>query len=364
MHFEDSFYFLISELTASMKKFLPFICIIIGMGGLFVYLLYSLDGRTLLENWQANQLGVLVLTIFTGSLLVWVAYYYVVSLLRWQRSVGLRFGLSFFLLWALMSLCIYLFALQIKEWAVSSALFPPDSMQVFLVKGATVSLLMSLLFTLGDFSWFVYYRYIFETLARLRNERKQKELQFQMLRSQLTPHFLFNSLNTASNLTSYEPVQAEKFLRSLAASFTFLLEQSKDPLNSLQKELEIVDNFFHLMQVRFGQKIMLEQEIEPDCLNRQLPTLALQLLVENALKHNVATAEDPVRIYVKATKEGVLVLNNATTLPEQVSSRGIGLKNLQERYQHLSNKQLAIFQSSNRFEVRLPYIYTKQQAHV
>lgn len=339
-----------------MKKIIPFSCALLCTGSFVVYLLYSLGGRPLVESFSLNQWGGLLLIVLTSSLVIWLGYHYLIRQFKWRKRVSLRFGLNLILLWGSAMLAVYLLSLRLEDWSEGSEAFSPDNRLAFLLKGAIVGFLMSLLIIWGDFSWFAYNRYSSETLTQLQTNRKQKELQYQLLRSQLTPHFLFNSLNTASNLTSTAPAQAEIFLRKLAANFIYLLEHSKAPLNSLEKELEIVDNFFHLMQVRFGQKIMLEKNIEPACLSRKLPTLSLQLLVENALKHNVATAENPVLISIKAVKKGVVVVNNATSSPAQVVSRGVGLKNLQARYQHFSNRQLLASRSDSHYQVQLPYI--------
>ncbi|EMR01833.1 putative sensor-like histidine kinase YehU [Cesiribacter andamanensis AMV16] len=136
-------------------------------------------------------------------------------------------------------------------------------------------------------------------------------------------------------------------------------------LSTLQRELEVVDSFFHLMQVRFGDRIQLERSLEPGCLDKKVPTLALQLLVENAIKHNVATDQAPVRICITATARGVEVANTITRPPQGVRSGQVGLRNLRERYQHLSRYQPEVLQQPDRFQVRLPYITAiRKEAYV
>lgn len=278
-----------------------------------------------------------------------------------EKSVQVRLILTFLMLWASTVSAAYFIVLQSETWGLNIDLSVSENRILFMLKGAIVGLVFSLFIVWGDFSLFVYNRYSSETLVELKTARKQKELQFQMLRSQLTPHFLFNSLNTASNLTGTRPKQAEEFLRKLALNYNHLLQCAGSPLNSLEKELEIVDNFFHLMQIRFGEKIILEKKINPNCLTNKLPALSLQLLVENALKHNVATAEHQIRIVITADTEQVVVINNTTVKPDKVASHGIGLKNLQAHYSHFSKAQLRVSRTKSHYQVILPYLQNYKQ---
>ncbi|MFD3003875.1 sensor histidine kinase [Pontibacter toksunensis] len=339
-----------------MVKAISFSCIYLFMGSFLVYLLYSLGGKPMLANLSPSQWIMLLLVTFSVSLFITAGYFYLAYRFTWRKSVQVRLGLTFLLLWASTVSAAYFIVLQSGAWGLSTDLSVSENRTLFMLKGAIVGLVLSLFIVWGDFSLFVYNRYSSETLVELQAARKQKELQFQILRSQLTPHFLFNSLNTASNLTGTRPQQAEGFLRKLALNYNHLLQYAGSPLNSLEKELEIMDNFFHLMQIRFGQKIMLEKRINPTCLSNKLPALSLQLLVENALKHNVATAENQMKIVITADTEQVVVVNNKTVTPARVASHGIGLKNLQAHYSHFSNSQLRVSQSKTHYQVILPYI--------
>ncbi len=224
------------------------------------------------------------------------------------------------------------------------------------VKGGIISLILSLLIIWIDYSWFAFARYSSETIHKMRENRNKKELQFKLLRSQLTPHFLFNSLNTASHLVSKQPEQAEEFIRKLAFNFTNLLRNGIQPLNTLEREMEIIDNYMHLMKVRYGEKVILEKRIKQGVSANFLPALGIQLLVENALKHNVASLECPVRIIITADDEQVVVANTLTQKPSNSDSMGIGLQNLRERYLHYGSAVPTIDHSKDFYGVRLPYV--------
>ncbi|AHM60092.1 signal transduction histidine kinase LytS [Flammeovirgaceae bacterium 311] len=348
-----------------MKKVVPFLGVFTAILGLFLYLLYSLGGRLSLFTALSAKAGWVLLTAAASSVVVLLAYEGLIRRIAWRHFPGLRFALSWLLLWATGIGAVWLLSVVLQEVIMTTGLYQPDNLKVFRLTGAIVSLLMSLLFTLIDFSWYAYYRYAAETLARTQAHRRQKELQFDVLRAQLTPHYLFNSLNTASNLISYDSAGAEIYLRKLAHNIQYLMAKPNEVLSSLQQELEVVDSFFHLMQVRFGDRIKLEKQVEPKCLQHKIPTLALQLLVENALKHNVASTNTPVLIKIRADSEGIAVENNITRPPQDLKSGKVGLRNLQERYQHLSAKNPVVAQSAESFKVQLPYIsHRKKEAYV
>ena len=307
----------------------------------------------------------LLLTVTLSSLVVGSSYYGLLSRLPWRRHAGLRFVASWLLLWWLGIGYSYLLVVLLQSVIAQTGLYGEANAELFVLTGAIVSLLLSLLFTLGDFSWYSYYRYAAETLARMRAQRRQKELQFEVLRAQLTPHYLFNSLNTASNLISYDSTGAEQYLRKLAHNIRYLMQQQEEVLSTIQNELEVVDSFFHLMQVRYGDRILLLKEVDTNCLKRKIPTMALQLLVENAIKHNVASKELPVVIKIRVNTTGVEIENNITRPPQDAKSGQVGLRNLQERYEQLSAKSAEIRQVAGSFLVQLPYIsHTRKEAYV
>lgn len=339
-----------------MKKRILFSGLPLCLAGLSLYLLYSIGGKVTLAAAVQQQGLLLGLAVLIGSLVVAAAYWGALARLPWRHYPGLRFTASCLLLWALGVGYAWGLSALLQDVITQTGLYGDSNLTLFVLTGAIVSLLLALLFTLSDFSWFAYYRYAAETLARMQAQRRQRELQFDVLRAQLTPHYLFNSLNTASNLISYDATGAEHYLRKLAHNIGYLMEQQEEVLSTLQQELEVVDSFFHLMQVRYGNRIRLVKEIDSNCLQQKVPTLALQLLVENAIKHNVASQEQPVIIQLRADKAGVVVENNITRSPDNTKSGHIGLNNLQERYRQLAGTEAGIVQEGGQFRVLLPYI--------
>lgn len=329
---------------------------------LTLYLFYHVGLIRWMMEATLLQWSVLLLMVAVTSLLISQGYLFVIKVRPWDQGHAARSIALLLILTGSLAGYSYFLDVRVKEWLLGFDEIAASMSGSLSLKGTLVSMIVSMLIIWIDYSWFAFSRFSSETIRQLRSNRNKKELQFNLLRSQLTPHFLFNSLNTASHLVSVYPDQAEEFIRKLAFNFTHLVRNGIQPLNTLEQELEIVDNFMHLMKVRYGDKVTLEKRVKTGLETRLLPALGIQLLVENALKHNVASLETPLKIMVTADPMQVVVTNTITHKPENVHSTGIGLQNLRDRYLHYGKLTPAISQSGGFYEVRIPYVTQKETA--
>ena len=195
-------------------------------------------------------------------------------------------------------------------------------------------------------------------VKQLDRERSQAELE--ALRNELDPHFIFNSLNTLNHLILNNPQQAYSFNNKLAQVYKYFLVNKHNELISLSEELEFIESYFFLLQIRHDDKLNLQTELRDH--NEQvimIPPLALQILVENAIKHNEFNNENPLEIKIVMNNQFLKVSNNMKPKRYLVNSTGIGLKNLSSRYRLLCNKDIIIENTERTFTVKLPLI--KQQ---
>jgi sensor histidine kinase YesM len=178
--------------------------------------------------------------------------------------------------------------------------------------------------------------------------------QSETLKSQVNPHFLFNSLNTLSSLIPIDPEQAELFTQKLSVIYRYILENRDAETVSLDQEISFVNDYYFLQKIRDEEKIKLTIEInDPNC--RVLP-ISLQLLVENAFKHNAATTERPLQVTI-VQKDGFIEVRNNLQPKSQLSpSSGLGLKNLAERVKIHTGKSLEIERGDKEFVVRMPVV--------
>jgi hypothetical protein len=182
---------------------------------------------------------------------------------------------------------------------------------------------------------------------------------FDALKNQLDPHFLFNSLNVLTSLIEEDPSQAQKFTTSLSKVYRYVLEQKNKDLVSVDEELQFAKTYIRLLQMRFEDSIIFE--IPETCTNPEakIVPLSLQLLLENAVKHNVVSSEKPLRIKVYEQNGNLVVSNNLQEKSVVKKSSGVGLQNIQERYKIVSNKKVTITKTASEFKIELPML-TKQ----
>lgn len=193
---------------------------------------------------------------------------------------------------------------------------------------------------------------------------------FDALKNQLDPHFLFNSLNVLTSLIDEDPRQAQKFTTALSKVYRYVLEQKNKDLVSVDEELEFARTYVQLLKMRFEESLIFdipEVSSNPDA---RIVPLSLQLLLENAVKHNIVTATKPLRIKV-SEENGMLVISNNLQEKQVVKKgSGVGLKNIEQRYDILSDRKVAILKTATNFSVQLPILTKKisametQQAYI
>ena len=204
------------------------------------------------------------------------------------------------------------------------------------------------------------YRYYSVTQAeQLRTERWQLELQFQSLKSQISPHYLFNCLNTVSALLYKDTREAEEFIRRMADTFRYVLTYERQQLVTLQEELEFTKAYYFLLQVRYEYLLQLEINIPSNLLTTFIPPMTLQLLVENAVKHNRISKETPLLVYIAATDNTRITVSNTNTGGTSTSGFRVGLDNIHTRYKFFS-AQPVLVRDEERFTVQLPVLKVNQ----
>jgi len=226
-------------------------------------------------------------------------------------------------------------------------------------EGYRVSILICIVVSLVFYA-FWYYRH------RQENKVKEQKIiagtasaKFDALKNQLDPHFLFNSLNVLTSLIEEDPYQAQKFTTSLSKVYRYVLEQKNKDLVTVNEELQFARTYVRLLKMRFEDSIVFEIPDESSDPEAKIIPLSLQLLLENAVKHNVVTSVKPLHIRV-FEEGGVLVVSNNLQEKQVVKkSSGVGLTNIQQRYGILTDRQVRINKTESEFSVELPML-TKQ----
>lgn len=193
-----------------------------------------------------------------------------------------------------------------------------------------------------------------QIVDQLDRERMQAELH--ALRNEMDPHFIFNSLNTLNHLILNNPEQAHLFNNRLAQSYKYFLVNKKREVIPLEEELDFINNYFFLLQTSHDNKLQLQVELTEAQKEVMIPPCALQLLLENAIKHNQFTQADPLQVKISSKDQYLLISNNVKSKLYPVNSTGIGLKNLSSRYRIICRKDIIIEKNRESFTVKLPLI--------
>lgn len=189
-----------------------------------------------------------------------------------------------------------------------------------------------------------------------RLQKEQTEALFQNLKHQISPHFLFNNLNTLNSLIHESPEVASKFLALFAEVYRYSLQQRDEEMVSLESELGMLESYLYLLKKRFENAFTVEIDVDKASKHNYIPPMSLQLLVENALKHNIAEPSQPLTIRIKTQDRSLFIENNLQLRRDKKPSTQIGLSNLTERYRLLGQPLPQIEKTSEYFRVTLPLL--------
>lgn len=195
-----------------------------------------------------------------------------------------------------------------------------------------------------------------EEVRRLEQAAEQQE--FDTLKDAVNPHFLFNCFNTLSSLISEDPPRANRFLGELSKVYRYLLLNNRETLSTLAAEIDFIRSYYQLLKTRYGNALEVNIEVHPHYTGYCIPSLSLQLLVENAVKHNIVAAEQPLTIDIFTTEGQQLIVNNnlQAKLVKAVSTR-IGLENIRMKYQLLQQPGFQVIEDEKNFTVALPLLW-------
>lgn len=205
----------------------------------------------------------------------------------------------------------------------------------------------------------------YELMDKWRTSEAEKEklhrlhtqAQLENLKAQVNPHFLFNSLNTLSSLIVEDENRARQFVRQLSAVYRYILENREKDTVPLENEKKLFESYIYLCETRFEENIRVHAEWPQDLHKWRIPPMTLQILVENAIKHNVISKAKPLDLWLKVQEGSVLEVGNTNQPKKQLDrGTGFGLSNIRERFAHLSNQSIQIDESNGKFVVTLPLI--------
>jgi sensor histidine kinase YesM len=298
-----------------------------------------------------NALLELSITFTISFILFWINFYILKPLQSNKKINWINFTLAFAVSFGVVLLLShYLFALK-KSFLPKVDI--PRSGNLFITKDFFLALVVIICIYV--------IRLVFQNqknrleIQSLKIENLQR--QFDALKNQVSPHFLFNSLSSLKTLINESPEVAQEYLDHLSTVLRYTLQANENRLVSLSDELLFVESYFFLIKLRFTKNISLVQSISNELLGYKVPPLALQILLENAIRHNEISKRNPLEISIATTPDLTLVVSNTINkkfAPEP--GAGVGLVNLSNQFRILGDKDISIRKDDQKFIVEIPLL--------
>jgi LytS/YehU family sensor histidine kinase len=195
----------------------------------------------------------------------------------------------------------------------------------------------------------------------LKVQKENLQSQFEVLKQQVNPHFLFNSLNVLTSLIKIDPDLAESFTERLSKVYRYVLENKEKDLVSLSIELEFLNAYLFLLEIRFMKKLLIEIKIDKSYSDYQILPIAIQLIIENAIKHNTFSKAQPLKIEIFVDEQQRLnIVNNLNVRETKLVSTGVGLENINRRYALVSDQKPEFIKTSVQFIAKLPLLKSEK----
>lgn len=275
------------------------------------------------------------------------------KLISWRAYPAIRFFLQMILGTALSLLCLNYAYLYIKQGYTFAG---PDPGQMIVMNMYGSAIILPL------FSMYFGYQFLRDwRQSELVTERLQKEnarSQMMSLKNHLDPHFLFNNLNILSSLMDKDTELSKDYLNKFARVYRVILKAEQSDLVTLDEEMDMINAYIYLLKIRFGDGLHFEINIEDGHKDMALPPLTIQMLLENAIKHNMASQNNPLIVKIYSQKGNQLVVENKVQKKKYAEQdhEGSGLNNIKNRYQFFSDREVSIIETSGLFKVEIPLL--------
>lgn len=290
-----------------------------------------------------------VLFLFIAGFL---SVHYINKFISWGQNPTKRvliFILSFLVISLIVTLMLCLPKLKTYSWG---ELFASRQLEAVFLVAAMLNILV-----MGATDVILYYRTSHRKALDAEITKKNKvKYQYEQLKRQLNPHFLFNSLNVLDYLVHTNPDRASDFIGKLAGVYRYLLSKESETVVTLEEERAFVNMYVDLLKERFPEGLEVEMDLDVRYLKTYVIPCSIQLLVENATKHNVISKEHPLRIRIDIQGPFIRVENNLFPRTQDADSSKLGLKNIEGQYQALFGKSISIRKTDELYSVSLPII--------
>jgi sensor histidine kinase YesM len=240
--------------------------------------------------------------------------------------------------------------------------YSEDLIRIYVFNMIVVAVCNIVLMTIFE-AWIFFYRQSESEKRNLELSRELSSIRFEVLKNQMNPHFMFNSLNVLSSLIEEDTEKSQRFIEEFSSIYRYVLETIEKHVVTLERELEFARSYMFLQQIRHGQELTWSVEIPSDWLQSYLPPLSLQFVLENAIKHNKIENGNPFHITIDVHDGQLIVINPLKPKISFKKSTGVGQTNLKKRYSMVTNTEPEFILETDRYVVSLPLIREDYAEH-
>jgi len=336
---------------------------IISISGIVIAAIYSNKLYQHLFDWRVS--GRVLLTI-ASVMLAWEGNRYIILRFRdrfsepYKLAKRLAFvfvaGMAFTFLVILFTAFAGYFLSYDTKFAIG--LLTDGAVIFHILKSSVFRCALIFVLFLGIYEAMYYYTLLNQTEEEKKQLEKEKLWsRLENLNQQVNPHFLFNTLNSLSSLITEDPEEAERFLDEMSKVYRYLLQTNRHELVTLKTEIKFIHSFYHLLKIRYDEGIQLQINVPDEYQEYLLPPLTLQLLVENAVKHNITHPEQPLLIEILVSESNrLLVRNTLQKKTTKVLSHKVGLSNIADKYELMQQGTIITKEEGAFFTVSVPLI--------
>lgn len=319
-----------------------------------IYLVLYLINRSEYKAWSwtvtleiLERLGVITLGVIMVSEIELVITRQLDKHIPWKSSIKKRIIVQLGVQVVLIYMAITLLKLTLPVFFIESLVFKQA-----VVISVIVSVLLTAIFTAESFL----VQWKKSVLEASRYEQQVAKAQLELLKMQIDPHFLFNNFSTLTFLIEENPQLAVEYVEKLAAIYRHALKEQEGHVVLLEEELEFIHSYLFLYKLRYQDGLNVQIAIPDFLLGTGIATATLQLLIENAIKHNAISKQQPLVIDIFSEGSYLVVKNNLNHTIKKIESTGLGLKNVSERYKLLGNREIFFNKTDDSFIVKIPLL--------
>jgi len=302
-----------------------------------------------------------VLTLFAAFLIAYPDLYIIGWLNKvapWKSKVGLRIMLQ------MLTTILLAISVAVFITTVAQLIDPYEESYVrVLIVNVLITIVINIFMMIMLEAW-IYFNENERSEAELQQLQKElSTIKFEVLKSQINPHFMFNSLNVLSGLIDTDVEKAQDFIDEFAMVYRYVLETIEKQVVSIEEEIGFLRSYMFLQKIRYGESLSYDINVASECLKMLVPPLSLQTVVENAIKHNTISNSEKLSINIYADREQLLVENSLNPKISHSFSTGLGQVNLVKRYAMLGKEKPAFTMKKDSYLAKLPLIKIKEDEY-